>query len=209
MDNKTEDFSYNQAINLVCDQLRVLDITADISCRVKDPYSILEKLTRNSIKIKELTDIVGFRIIVKEEDECYTTLKFIQKIYKVIPGKYRDYIDKPKTNGYRSLHTVVLLGSYRLPVEIQIRTREMHNIAEKGEAAHSKYKDNQKQQTVTSGRINLLTNAYENLNQNDLTESALFGYLQQVKDYLERRFVELQNKPYNNSLRQIGNVNQK
>ena len=177
--------------------------------RRQNPYSILEKLTRNSIKIKELTDIVGFRIIVKEEDECYTTLKFIQKLYKVIPGKYRDYIDKPKTNGYRSLHTVVLLGSYRLPVEIQIRTREMHNIAEKGEAAHSKYKDNQKQQTVTSGRINLLTNAYENLNQNDLTESALFGYLQQVKDYLERRFVELQNKPYNNSLRQIGNVNQK
>jgi (p)ppGpp synthase/HD superfamily hydrolase len=85
----------------------------------------------------------------------------------------------------------------------------MHNIAEKGEAAHSKYKENQEQQTVTSGRINLLTNAYENLNQNDLTESALFGYLQQVTDYLERKFVELQNTPHNNNLRQIGNVNQK
>jgi (p)ppGpp synthase/HD superfamily hydrolase len=85
----------------------------------------------------------------------------------------------------------------------------MHNIAEKGEAAHSKYKDYQKQQTVTSGRINLLTNAYEILDQNDLSESALFAYLQQVTDYLERRFVELQNKPHNNNLRQIGNVNQK
>jgi (p)ppGpp synthase/HD superfamily hydrolase len=209
MDNKTEDFSYNQAINLICNQLRTLGITADIYCRVKNPYSILQKLTRHSIKIEEITDIVGFRIIVKEEDECYTTLKFIQEIYKVIPGKYRDYIDKPKTNGYRSLHTVVLLGLYRLPVEIQIRTREMHNIAEKGEAAHSKYKENQEQQDVTLGELNLLTKAYENLNQNDLTESALFAYLQQVTDYLKRRFVEFQNKPHNDNLYQIGNINQK
>jgi (p)ppGpp synthase/HD superfamily hydrolase len=176
---------------------------------VKNPYSILQKLTRTSVKIEELTDIVGFRIIVKEEDECYTTLKLIRDIYKVIPDKYRDYINKPKTNGYRSLHTVILLGSYGLPVEIQIRTREMHNIAEKGKAAHNKYKENQEQQTVTLGKLNLLTKTYENLNQNDLTESALFAYLHQVTDYLERRFVELQNKPHNNDLRQIGNVNQK
>jgi (p)ppGpp synthase/HD superfamily hydrolase len=114
MDNKTEDFSYNQAINLICDQLRVLGITADVYCRVKNPYSILQKLTRHSIRIEEITDIVGFRIIVKEEDECYTTLKLLQEIYKVIPEKYRDYIDKPKTNGYRSLHTVILLGSIRI-----------------------------------------------------------------------------------------------
>jgi (p)ppGpp synthase/HD superfamily hydrolase len=181
MDNKPKDFSYNQAINLICDQLQALGITADISYRVKEPYSILQKLTRNSVKIEELTDIVGFRIIVNEEDECYTALKLIQEIYKVIPEKYRDYIDKPKTNGYRSLHTVILLGSYGLPVEIQIRTMEMHNIAENGEAAHSRYKRNQKQQTVTSGELNLLTKAYEILDQNDLTESALFAYLQKIQ----------------------------
>lgn len=194
MDNKPKDCSYNQEINLICNQLQAFGITTDISCRVKDPYSILHKLTRNSVKIQELTDIVGFRIIVKEEDECYTTLKLIQEIYKVIPGKYRDYIDKPKTNGYRSLHTVILLGSYGLPVEIQIRTREMHNIAENGEAAHSRYKQNQEQQTVTPRKLNLLTKAYEILDQNDLTESSLFAYLQKVTDYLERSFVALQNK---------------
>jgi (p)ppGpp synthase/HD superfamily hydrolase len=194
MDNKPEDFLYNHAINLICDQLQALGITADISCRVKDPYSILDKLTRKSVKFEELTDIVGFRIVVKEEEECYTTLKLIQEIYKVIPEKYRDYINKPKTNGYRSLHTVILLGSYGLPVEIQIRTREMHNIAENGEASHSRYKRNQKQQTVTPRKLNLLTKAYEILDQDDLTESSLFAYLQKVTDYLERSFVALQNK---------------
>jgi len=183
MDNKPKDFSYNQEINLICNQLQALGITADISCRVKDPYSILQKLTRNSVKIEELTDIVGFRIIVKEEDECYTTLKLIQEIYKVIPEKYRDYIDKPKTNGYRSLHTVILLGSYGLPVEIQIRTREMHNIAKNREAAHSRYKQNQEQQTVTPRELNLLTKAYEILDQDDLTESSLFAYLQKIQGY--------------------------
>ena len=199
MDNKPKDFSYNQEINLICNQLQALGITADISCRVKDPYSILQKLTRNSVKIGELTDIVGFRIIVKEEDECYTTLKLIQEIYKVIPEKYRDYINKPKTNGYRSLHTVILLGSYGLPVEIQIRTRGMHNIAENGEAAHSRYKQNQEQQTVTPRELNLLTKAYEILDQGNLTESALFAYLQKVTDYLERSFVELQKKTNNDN----------
>jgi guanosine-3',5'-bis(diphosphate) 3'-pyrophosphohydrolase len=181
MDNQPKDFSYNQEINLICNQLQALGITADISCRVKDPYSILQKLTRKSVKLEELTDIVGFRIIVNEQEECYTTLKFIQEIYKVLPEKYRDYIDKPKTNGYRSLHTVILLGSYRLSVEIQIRTREMHNIAENGEAAHNRYKQNQEQQTVTSGELNLLMKAYEILDQGNLTESALFAYLQKIQ----------------------------
>ena len=197
MDKQPKDFSYNQEINLICNQLQALGITAEISCRVKDPYSILQKLTRKSVKLKEITDIVGFRIIVNEQDECYTALKLIQEIYKVIPEKYRDYIDKPKTNGYRSLHTVILLGSYGLPVEIQIRTRGMHNIAENGKAAHSRYKQNQEQQTVTLRKLNLLTKAYEILDQDDLAESALFAYLQKVTDYLERSFVELQKK--NNS----------
>ena len=181
MDNKPKDYSYNQEINLICNQLQALGIITDISCRVKDPYSILQKLTRKSVKLKELTDIVGFRITVKEEGKCYTALKLIQEIYKVIPEKYRDYIDKPKTNGYRSLHTVILLDSYRLPVEIQIRTREMHNIAENGEAAHSRYKQNQEQQTVTPRELNLLTKAYEILDQGNLTESALFAYLQKIQ----------------------------
>ena len=192
MDKQPKDFSYNQEINLICNQLQALGITADIFFRVKDPYSILQKLTRKSVKLKEITDIVGFRIIVNEQDECYTALKLIQEIYKVIPEKYRDYINKPKTNGYRSLHTVILLGSYGLPVEIQIRTRGMHNIAENGEAAHSRYKQNQEQQTVTPRELNLLTKAYEILDQGNLTESALFAYLQKVTDYLERSFVELQ-----------------
>jgi len=194
MDNKPKDFSYNQEINLICNQLQALGITADISCRVKDPYSILDKLTRKSVKFEELTDIVGFRIIVKEEEECYTALKLIQEIYKVIPEKYRDYINKPKTNGYRSLHTVILLGSYGLPVEIQIRTREMHTIAENGEAAHSRYKHNQEPRTITPAELNLLTKASETLDQDNLTESGLIAYLQKIKDYFERSFVELQNK---------------
>lgn len=181
MENKSKDFSYNQAINLICNQLQALGITTDISCRIKDPYSILQKLTRKSVKLKEITDTVGFRIIVNEQDECYTALKLIQEIYKVIPEKYRDYIDKPKTNGYRSLYTVILLGSYGLSVEIQIRTREMHNIAENGEAAHSRYKQNQEQQTVTPRELNLLTKAYEILDQGNLTESALFAYLQEIQ----------------------------
>ena len=80
---------------------------------------------------------------------------------------------------------------YGLPVEIQIRTREMNNIAENGEAAHIGYKQNQEQQTVTSGELNLLTKAYKILDQGNLTESALFAYLQKVTYYLELSFVEL------------------
>ena len=194
MDNQPKDFSYNQEINSICNQLQALGITADISCRVKGPYSILQKLTKKLVKLKELTDIVGLRIIVNEQDECYTALKLIQEIYKVIPEKYRDYINKPKTNGYRSLHTVILLGSYGLPVEIQIRTRGMHNIAENGEAAHSRYKHNQEPRTINPAELNLLTKAYETLGQDNLTESGLIAYLQKIKDYFERSFVELQNK---------------
>jgi (p)ppGpp synthase/HD superfamily hydrolase len=186
MDNKSERLSYNQVINLLRDQLLMSGITAEISGRIKDPYSILQKLTRKLIQVEQLSDIIAFRVIVNHEDQCYKTLDIIQKHYEVIPEKYKDYIDLPKANGYQSLHTVIIIGSFKRSVEIQIRTKEMHNLAENGDAAHCKYKkENQEQQLrkfITSENFNILTRAYELLDPDNLTEPALLAYSQEIAD---------------------------
>lgn len=117
-----------------------LDIHAKISGRAKHYYSIYNKMLRSQLKYHELYDITGARIIVDSEKECYEVLGIIHSAFKPIPGRFKDYIAMPKSNMYRSLHTSVI-GPMGKPVEIQIRTREMHEIAEFGLAAHWRYKE--------------------------------------------------------------------
>lgn len=110
--------------------------------REKSPYSIWRKMQAKNVAFEGLSDVMAFRIIVPERNQCYLALGAIHDAFKVIAGRFKDYISTPKTNGYQSLHTGVLLPGRRdeAKIEVQIRTREMHHIAEYGLAAHWVYK---------------------------------------------------------------------
>ena len=118
-------------------------IFAEIAGREKTPFSIWRKIQSKKISLEQLTDIVGFRIIVSNIDDCYKTLGIFHSEYPAIPGKFKDYISTPKINGYKSIHTAVI-GPHRQRIEIQIRTGEMHEFAERGIASHWKYKSSEK-----------------------------------------------------------------
>jgi len=116
-------------------------ITAQVSARLKHPWSIFKKIEQKDIALEQLSDIIGFRVIVDSDDDCYRTLGIVHSGWKMVPGRFKDYISVPKYNDYRSIHTTIVgPGSQR--VELQIRTSEMHNVAEFGVAAHALYKDN-------------------------------------------------------------------
>jgi len=110
-----------------------------ISGRAKSPYSVWQKMQRKSVAIEQLSDIVAFRLLVPSPMDCYRALGIIHSVYPVLPGRFKDYISTPKPNGYQSLHTGII-GPKRQRVEIQIRTQEMHEVAELGVAAHWSYK---------------------------------------------------------------------
>ena len=114
----------------------------EVQGREKSPYSIWRKMQAKNVAFEGLSDVMAFRIIVPERAHCYLALGAIHDAFKVIAGRFKDYISTPKTNGYQSLHTGVLLPGRRdeAKIEVQIRTREMHHIAEYGLAAHWMYK---------------------------------------------------------------------
>jgi guanosine-3',5'-bis(diphosphate) 3'-pyrophosphohydrolase len=114
-------------------------IEADVTGREKDIYSIYKKMQSKSLAFAEVLDIYGFRVLVNDFASCYVALGLLHGLYKPIPGKFKDYIAIPKVNGYQSLHTT-LFGPFGTPIEIQIRTHEMHRIAEAGVASHWLYK---------------------------------------------------------------------
>ena len=114
-------------------------IKADITGREKKPSSIWNKMQRKNITFEQLADIVAFRIFVETVADCYHVLGILHSNYHVIPDRFRDFISTPKSNGYQSLHTTVI-GPEKQPIEIQIRTHQMHEIAELGVASHWSYK---------------------------------------------------------------------
>ncbi|MHA1538530.1 MAG: RelA/SpoT family protein, partial [Alphaproteobacteria bacterium] len=119
--------------------LKKAGIEAEPSGREKNPYSVWRKMQVKNVGFEQLSDIMAFRIVVADEAECYHALGVIHGAYPVVPGRFKDYISLPKPNGYRSLHTAVY-GPENQRIEVQIRTREMHEIAEAGVAAHWAYK---------------------------------------------------------------------
>lgn len=124
------------AINL---KLKEAGLDADVTGREKHLFSIYMKMVEKHLSFSEVLDIYGFRVIVKDIPSCYVALGMLHSLYKPIPGKFKDYIAIPKTNGYQSLHST-LLGPFGIPIEIQIRTASMHRIAENGVASHWLYK---------------------------------------------------------------------
>jgi len=120
-------------------ELAAHGLTAEISGREKHPYSIWRKMAERHVSFEQMTDIIAFRVIVDSIDDCYAALGHIHRKWKMIPGRFKDYISTPKRNGYRSLHTAIIHGQ-SMRVEIQIRTHEMHRQSEFGLAAHWAYK---------------------------------------------------------------------
>jgi GTP pyrophosphokinase/guanosine-3',5'-bis(diphosphate) 3'-pyrophosphohydrolase len=121
-------------------ELEKADIEAEVFGRAKKPYSIWRKMQEKDQGFSRLSDIYGFRIITQTEEDCYRTLGAIHQRWRAVPGRFKDYISQPKTNGYRSIHTTVS-GRDGKRVEVQIRTRQMHDVAETGVAAHWSYRD--------------------------------------------------------------------
>ena len=143
-------------------------IIAAVSGREKSSYSIWQKMQRQQVEFEQLSDIMAFRIIVDKSEHCYKTLGIIHGRYSAVPGRFRDYLSTPKPNGYQSLHTG-LLGPEKHRIEVQIRTKKMHNIAERGVAAHWRY---------SSFGAGPVSNSV-------ISESKQYRWLQELLDILE------------------------
>jgi RelA/SpoT family (p)ppGpp synthetase len=144
-------------------------INAEIHGREKTPFSIWRKVQKKRISLEQITDIIGFRITLSTVDECYKTLGIFHKRWNCIPGKFKDYISSPKINGYKSLHTSVI-GSNKKPIEIQIRTHEMHEFAERGVASHWKYKSSEKFNSLSWKEYDWLKDLVEIIERNENPE---------------------------------------
>ncbi|WP_121969576.1 bifunctional (p)ppGpp synthetase/guanosine-3',5'-bis(diphosphate) 3'-pyrophosphohydrolase [Leptolyngbya sp. BC1307] len=154
----------------------------DVSSRPKHLYSIYRKMQRQQKEFSDIYDIAAIRLIVNTKDECYRALAVVHDLFRPIPGRFKDYIGLPKPNRYQSLHTVIM-GPHGRPIEVQIRTVEMHHIAEYGIAAHWKYKEVGNSHTAISGNDEKFTWLRQLLDwQNELKDAQ--EYLSGVKNNL-------------------------
>jgi len=144
-------------------------INAAIVGREKTPFSIWRKVQKKRISLEQISDIVGFRVILDSVEDCYKTLGIFHKQWNCIPGKFKDYISSPKINDYQSLHTAVI-GPNKRPIEIQIRTMPMHEFAERGIASHWKYKSSEKFNSLTWREYDWLADLVEIIDKNENPE---------------------------------------
>ncbi|MDC3355793.1 RelA/SpoT family protein [Candidatus Pelagibacter sp.] len=144
-------------------------INATIVGREKTPFSIWRKVQKKRISLEQISDIVGFRVILDSVEDCYKTLGIFHKQWNCIPGKFKDYISSPKINNYQSLHTAVI-GPNKRPIEIQIRTMQMHEFAERGIASHWKYKSSEKFNSLTWREYDWLADLVEIIDKNENPE---------------------------------------
>lgn len=156
---KTKSKERQQFIENICDELKAklqeLGIEGEVNGRQKHLYGIYKKMLKQGKNIEQIYDISAVRVIVNEVQDCYTVLGAIHTMWMPLPGRFKDYIAMPKPNGYQSLHTTVIT-KFKETFEIQIRTYEMHRIAEYGIAAHWKYKEGKTGATKIDDQINWL-----------------------------------------------------
>ena len=147
------------------DLLNQNKINAKIFGREKTPFSIWRKVQKKRVSLEQITDIIGFRIILDSIEDCYRALGIFHSKYNCIPGKFKDYISSPKINNYQSLHTSII-GPNKRPIEIQIRTMPMHEFAERGIASHWKYKSSEKFNSLTWKEYDWLKDLVEIIEKN-------------------------------------------
>ena len=163
-----EDIFENLSLEII-NLLNKNNIKAEIYGREKTPFSIWRKLQKKRVSLEQITDIIGFRIILRTVDDSYQTLGVLHKKWNCIPGKFKDYISSPKINGYKSIHTSII-GSYKKPIEIQIRTSGMHEFAERGIASHWQYKSSEKFNSLSLKEYDWLKDLVEIIEKNENPE---------------------------------------
>ena len=151
------------------DILNQNNLNSEIVGREKTPFSIWRKVQSKRVSLEQITDIIGFRIILGSIEECYKALGIFHSKYNCIPGKFKDYISSPKINNYQSIHTAII-GPNKRPIEIQIRTKPMHEFAERGIASHWKYKSSEKFNSLTWKEYDWLKDLVEIMDRNENPE---------------------------------------
>ena len=145
---------------VLSNRLKQEGLNGEVYGRQKRVYSVYQKMLDKKLSLSELADVFAFRIIVDTVDTCYRVLGAVHNLYRPMPGRFKDYIAIPKANGYQSLHTV-LFGPQGVPIEIQIRTEDMHKVAEEGIAAHWQYKGANGGSVTTDAAAEWLRNLLE------------------------------------------------
>ena len=145
------------------------ELNAQIIGREKTPFSIWRKVQKKRVSLEQISDIIGFRIILDNIEDCYKALGIFHSKWNCIPGKFKDYISSPKINKYQSLHTSIF-GPNKRPIEIQIRTMPMHEFAERGIASHWKYKSSEKFNSLTWKEYDWLKDLVEIIDRNENPE---------------------------------------
>ena len=161
--------SFNSISYQFSDLLNQHNLDAEIIGREKTPFSIWRKVQKKRTSLEQISDIIGFRIILNNIEDCYKALGIFHKEWNCIPGKFKDYISSPKINKYQSLHTSII-GPNRRPIEIQIRTKQMHEFAERGIASHWKYKSSEKFNSLTWKEYDWLADLVEIIDRNENPE---------------------------------------
>ena len=146
--------------------LKIKNLEPKIVGREKTPFSIWRKIQKKRTSLEQITDIIGFRIILDNIDDCYKALGIFHNKWNCIPGKFKDYISSPKINKYQSLHTAII-GPNKRPIEIQLRTKQMHEFAERGIASHWKYKSSEKFNSLTWKEYDWLADLVEIIDKNE------------------------------------------
>ena len=157
-------------------------IKSQIIGREKTPFSIWRKIQKKRTSLEQITDIIGFRIILENIEDCYKALGVFHNEWNCIPGKFKDYISSPKINKYKSLHTAII-GPNKRPIEIQLRTMQMHEFAERGIASHWKYKSSEKFNSLTWKEYDWLADLVEIIDKNENPEDSYeYTKLQMFQD---------------------------
>ena len=164
--------------------LKEKGIVAKIVGREKTPFSIWRKMQSRRVSLEQLTDIIGFRVIVSDIEACYKALGLFHMKWSTIPGKFKDYISTPKINSYKSIHTAVI-GPNKERIEIQIRTKQMHDFAERGIASHWIYKSSEKITHLALKEYDWLRDLVEIMEKETNTEHSLeYTKLQMFQEYV-------------------------